>query len=212
LELSNRIHALITQTVLPADPTPPATSLPGRLPVQSIPTVSLSRTIGLLEVLENDGDMELFDLARKVDIDLTQLLLVVKAAELLHWVTTPGGRVEMTHEGRAFLAADIPTRKGLLNATFRQIYVFDLVIRGLEASPTDELDEDILLDQLAQTFPRERPQRILHTLVSWARYAELFRYSAPRHVLHGLRVCPNPSLDRESTGTSASNISASSEA
>ena len=212
LELSNRIHALITQTVLPADPTPPATSLPGRLPVQSIPTVSLSRTIGLLEVLENDGDMELFDLAQKVDIDLTQLLLVVKAAELLHWVTTPGGRVEMTHEGRAFLAADIPTRKGLLNATFRQIYVFDLVIRGLEASPTDELDEDILLGQLAQTFPRERPQRILHTLVSWARYAELFRYSAPRHVLHGLRVCPNPSLDRESTGTSASNISASSEA
>lgn len=36
--------------------------------------------------------MELFALARQVDIDLTQLLLVVKAAELLRWVNTPGGQ------------------------------------------------------------------------------------------------------------------------
>lgn len=206
LELSNRIHALITQTVLPPEPTAFVAPIPGRLPIQSIPTVSLSRTIGLLEVLENEGGMELFDLARKVDIDLTQLLLVVKAAELLHWVSTPGGRVEMTPEGRRFLAADIDTRKRLLNTTLRQIYVFDLVIRGLEASPADELDEDIILGQLALTFPRERPQRVFHTLVSWARYAELFRYSAPRRVLHGLKVCPSPFRGRESEGKSASDI------
>ena len=107
-------------------------------------------------------------------------------------VDTPGGRVEMTAAGRAFLAADVEGRKRRLNAILRQIYVFDLVIRGLEASPTQELEEDHLLGQLALTFPQERPQRILHTLVSWARYAELFRYSAPRRVLHGLN--PHPPL------------------
>jgi len=195
LELSNRIHALITQTVLPSDPTSPAAAITGGLPIQSIPTVSLSRTMGLLEVLENEGGLELFDLARKVDIDLTQLLLVVKAAELLHWVSTPEGRVEMTPGGREFLAADVAGRKRLLNRSLRQIYVFDLVIRGLQASPTHELDENTLLGQLALTFPRERPQRILHTLVAWARYAELFRYSAPRRVVHGLNL-----LAPESTG------------
>lgn len=194
LELSSRIHALITRAVMPPQPVPVSATVPGRLPIQSIPTVSLSRTIGLLEILENEGGMELFDLARQVDIDLTQLLLVVKAAELLRWVTTPGGRVEMTTEGRGFLAADVESRKRLLNAILRRIYVFDLVIRGLEASPTRELDEDHILGQLALTFPRERPQRILHTLVSWARYADLFRYSAPRRVLHGLS-------DGRATGT-----------
>ena len=81
------------------------------------------------------------------------------------------------------------------------------MIQGLAASPTNELDEDITLGQLALTFPRERPKRILHTLVSWARYAELFRYSAPRHVLHGLKFEVPPSLERESKGTSESNIS-----
>ena len=100
-----------------------------------------------------------------------------------------------TPEGRAFLAADIDARKKLLNTILRQIHVFDLVIRGLAASPTNELDEDIILGQLALTFPRERPKRILHTLVSWARYAELFRYSAPRRVLHGLKASVPPSQD-----------------
>jgi hypothetical protein len=114
-----------------------------------------------------------------------------------------------TPEGRAFLAADIDARKKLLNGILRQIHVFDLVIRGLAASPTNELAEDIILGQLALTFPRERPQRILHTLVSWARYAELFRYSAPRHVLHGLKAGVPPLQDRELKPMSASNISGS---
>ena len=100
-----------------------------------------------------------------------------------------------THEGRAFLAADLDARKKLLNGILRQIHVFDLVIRGLAASPTNELAEDIILGQLALTFPRERSQRILHTLVSWARYAELFRYSAPRRGLHGLKASIHPPQD-----------------
>ena len=77
----------------------------------------------------------------------------------------------------------------------RQIQIFDLMIRGLAASPTDELAKDIILSQLALTFPRERSQRILHTLVSWACYAELFRYSAPRRGLHGLKASIHPPQD-----------------
>ena len=69
------------------------------------------------------------------------------------------------------------------------------MIRGLAASPTNELAEDIILGQLALTFPRERSQRILHTRVSWARYAELFRYSAPRRGLHRLKASIHPLHD-----------------
>src|SRR5881394_1706695 len=61
LRLSQRLHALITQSVNPeAAPTPggPAAAGARRLPRQSIPTVSLVPTIGLLEVLENEGEME----------------------------------------------------------------------------------------------------------------------------------------------------------
>jgi NitT/TauT family transport system ATP-binding protein len=185
--LDQKLHALITQTVLPAEPAPATVTGVGRLPVQSIPAVSLSGAIGLLEVLENEGSLELFELARHVDIELSQLLLVVKAAEVLGWITTPGGRVKMTVEGRQFLAADIHTRQQRLNATLRGLFVFDLIVQALKQSASNEVDEAVVLSQFALTFPHERPQRLLRTVVAWARYAVLFKYNGTRRVFHGLQ-------------------------
>src|ERR1051325_8909364 len=92
IRLSQQIHALITQRVMPEAAVPRAAAgAPGPV-IQSIPSVSLLSTIGLLEVLENEGAMELFELTRPVDLEFTQLLLVVKAAELLGWVTRPRPR------------------------------------------------------------------------------------------------------------------------
>jgi NitT/TauT family transport system ATP-binding protein len=188
--LIQKLHALITQTVFPAPITPTATTGDGTLPVQSIPGVSLSSAIGVLEMLENEGSMELFDLTRHAHVELSQLLLVVKASEMLGWVTTPGGRVEMTVAGRQFLAADIKTRKQLLNTTLRGLFVFDLVVQALRRSASSEVDESVVLDQLARAFPNEQPPRILRTVVAWARYAELFKYSGLRRVFHGLQQTP----------------------
>ena len=185
--LIEKLHALITQAVFPVERTSPPVAGVGRLPVQSLPNVSIGSAIGLLEVLENEGSLELFALARHVDIELSQLLLVVKAAELLHWVTTPGGRVEMTADGRPFLAADINTRKQLLNARLQNLFVFNLVMQMLKQSANDEVDEAVVLSQLALTFPHERPVRTLRTVIAWARYAELFKYNSTRKVLYGLR-------------------------
>ena len=187
IALMEKLHALITRNAFPAGPVPGAPARVGPLPVQSLPAVSLSRVIGLLEVLENEGGMELFELTRQAHLELTQLLLVVKAAELLRWVTTPGGQVEMTAEGRGFLAADISKRKQLINTTLRGLFVFDLVIRALKQSPGGEVNEAVVLGQFAQNFPHERPQHILRTVVEWARYAALFDYSSIRRVLHGLQ-------------------------
>jgi NitT/TauT family transport system ATP-binding protein len=182
--LSGKLHALMMQTVFRAEHVSPTTAGIGRLPVQSIPNVSLGSAIGLLEVLENEGSLELFELARHVDNELSQLLLVVKAAELLRWITNPGGRVEMTAEGRQFLAADIIARKQLLNARLQTLFVFDLVVQMLRQSATQEVDEAVVLSHLALTFPHERPMRILRTVIAWARYAELFKYSSTRKVIY----------------------------
>jgi NitT/TauT family transport system ATP-binding protein len=190
LKLCQRVHALVTQTVMPEEPVAAASAGQRRLVIKSIPAVSLATTVGLLEVLENEGAMELFELTQHVDMELTQLLLVVKAAELLGWVTTPGQRIEMTTAGREFLAADINRRKHLLNGSLRDIFVFNLVIQMLRQSGTGEVDEEVVLSQLAMQFPHERPHRILRAVVAWARYAELFKYSGARKVLYGLDSSP----------------------
>lgn len=93
----------------------------------------------------------------------------------------------MAAEGRKFLAADINTRKQLLNATLRNIFVFDLIVQVLKQSASKEVDEAVVLSQLALTFPHERPLRILRTVVAWARYAALFKYNSTRRVFHGLQ-------------------------
>ena len=187
ISLMEKIHALITRTALSPQPVPAGPAGLAPLLTQSIPPVSLSAAIGLLEVLENEGSLELFELARHVDIELSQLLLVVKAAELLGWVTTPGGQVEMTPEGRKFLASDIVTRKQCLNSTLRGLYIFDLILQLLKKSAGGEVDEALVLGQVAITFPHERPLRLLRTAVAWARYAELFKYSSVRKMFHGVQ-------------------------
>ena len=186
LKLCQRVHALVTQNVMPEEPVTVAPPGQRRLAIKSIPAVSLVTTVGLLEVLENEGAMELFELTRHVDMELTQLLLVVKAAELLGWVATPGQRVEMTADGGVFLAADVNRRKHLLNASLRDIFVFNMVSQMLQQSESGEVDEETVLSQLAVQFPHERPHRIFRTVVAWARYAQLFKYNSTRKVLHSL--------------------------
>jgi NitT/TauT family transport system ATP-binding protein len=187
IALEQKLHALITQTLLPAAPVAGTVGGTCPLPIQSIPPVSLSSAIGLLEVLENEGALELFELATSVGIELTQLLPAVKAAEVLGWVATPGGRVEMTAQGRRFVSADINTRKKLLNATLRGVFVFDLIVQALKQSASDEVDEAVVLKELALKFPHERAPRLARTIVAWARYAALFKYSSIRRVFHGLQ-------------------------
>jgi len=187
IALIDKLHAMITQAALPAELVASEHTSVGKLPIQSIPVISLSSVIGLLEVLENEGGLEFFELSRQVHVELPQLLLVVKAGELFHWITTPGGRVEMTAEGRTFLAADIKTRKQLLNVTLQGLFVFDLIVQALTQATRKEVDEAVVIAQLTPIFPHEKPQRILQVVVAWARYAELFKYNSLRRVFHGLQ-------------------------
>jgi NitT/TauT family transport system ATP-binding protein len=185
VRLTQRLHAIITQAVIPDEPAvTPATAAPQPQVIQAIPNVSLLATVGLLEILENEGEMELFELAKQVDKEFTQLLLFVKAAELLGWVITPGQKVLLTAEGREFLAADVNTRKRMLNAKLRHIFVFGLILRMLEQSENHELEEEVVLSELAILYPHERPHRVLRTIVAWARYAELFKYSSTRKMIY----------------------------
>ncbi|MBI1840196.1 MAG: ATP-binding cassette domain-containing protein [Verrucomicrobia bacterium] len=187
--MSEQLHGMITQTLIP-DAAEAHHQLPRQtqhLP-QSIPNVSMGRTIGLLEILENEGAMEVFDLSRLVDMGLSELLLVVKAAEMLGWVNTPGQRVEMTAEGRQFLGLNVNERKRRLNALLREIFVFATVLRMLGGSDHGEVDEETVLTQFALHFPHEKPHTLLRTIVAWARYAELFRYSSSRRMILAIKT------------------------
>jgi NitT/TauT family transport system ATP-binding protein len=189
LHLCQQIHALISQSVMtsPNESREPGSARPAGL-VQSIPQASLVATIGLLEVLENDGDLEFFELQQHAGLELTEMLLIVKAGELLGWIATPGNLVAMTPQGRTFLAADINGRKDQLRPILRNIRAFQLVLEALQDDEDGEVDEDSMLEKLSALFPYEQPERTLQTLINWGRYAELFKYDSDRHMLCGLHA------------------------
>lgn len=71
----------------------------------------------------------------------------------------------------------------MLNVILQSLFVLDIILQMLKKSATDEADETVVTGQLALTFRHERPQRLLRTMVAWARYAGLFKYSSTRRVL-----------------------------
>jgi NitT/TauT family transport system ATP-binding protein len=167
IRLTQRLHAILTQTYLP-DEGPPQIAA-ARAAAETIPNATVGSTIGLLEILENEGEMDLFNLTKFVDQDFAHLLLIVKTAELLGWISTPGQRVQMTLEGRAFLAADVNHRKVLLNQALRQIRVFQIINALINNADSHELAEEDALTQLAMTYPHEKPVQMLRLVIGWGR-------------------------------------------
>ena len=46
----------------------------------------------------------------------------------------------------------------------------------IEHADQQEITETAVLEDLVQFFPNERPKNLFKTIVSWARFAELFSY------------------------------------
>src|SRR5262249_33706894 len=80
LDFVDQIHAVITSILLPDErPTDKAKAAPRMEP---LPPVTIGEIVGLVEVIHYQGDdINLFDLAAKLRLELGRAILTVKAAE-----------------------------------------------------------------------------------------------------------------------------------
>ena len=170
-----RLHAILTATLLPEAERPAAG--PGRL--LPFPRVHVSEVMGLLDhlVSRSDGSASVFDLAETLGVDYDRMTSVVRAAEQLGWVVTPGEIVRLTPAGRTLVAADEADRKSLVRARVQDHSLFARIITMLKEGEGAVEDDEILAD-LTILFPFTRPQGLYRTVVEWGRFAELFDHSA----------------------------------
>jgi NitT/TauT family transport system ATP-binding protein len=179
LRLVDEIHAVITETEIPDAPAVPATSQAW----EPLPEVTITEVVGLLEVLGSRGGREnVFALAEDLGREFGATLSVVKAAELIDLVDTPKQDVMLTDVGRKILEKNIEERKLLLRDQVLQLRVVADVYEQIK-NAGGKLDEDVVLTTAAMRLPYEDPERLLRTLVGWARTADLFDYDPERHVL-----------------------------
>jgi NitT/TauT family transport system ATP-binding protein len=105
------------------------------------------------------------------------MLKVMKAADILGLVDTPGGDIVLLPLGKKFLESDINERKSMLRERLLQHGLFNYLVRLVKGQEDDSIDKEQVLEHLAMLLPNEDPERLFSTIVNWGRFAELFGYN-----------------------------------
>jgi NitT/TauT family transport system ATP-binding protein len=146
--------------------------------INPIPDCQLTWVFGLLETLEDRGGRDDgYRIARDLQFNFSDLLKVMKAAEILGFVSTPSGDVVLEADGKKFLALDINQRKLELRERLKKLSLFAYFVRLSRGQEDRSLPKEVVLEHLAMLLPNESPQKQFNTIVNWGRYGELFGYN-----------------------------------
>jgi NitT/TauT family transport system ATP-binding protein len=146
--------------------------------IHPVPDAQLPLVFGLLEMLEDRGGREDgYKIARDLSFKFSDLLKVMKAAEILGLVSTPAGDVALEPLGREFLAADMNARKRIIREQLEEHSLFSYFVRLLRSEENHSLTKEQVLEHLTMLLPQEKPERMFATMVGWGRFAELFGFN-----------------------------------
>jgi NitT/TauT family transport system ATP-binding protein len=146
--------------------------------INPIPDCQLTWVFGLLETLEDRGGRDDgYRIARDLQFNFSDLLKVMKAAEILGFVSTPEGDVVLEPLGKKFLELDVNHRKLLVREQLKKLSLFAYFLGLLRGKEDHSMQKEVVLDHLAIVLPNERPLKLFNTMVNWGRYAELFGYN-----------------------------------
>jgi NitT/TauT family transport system ATP-binding protein len=146
--------------------------------IEPLPTTGISKLLGLCELLDDHGGSEdVFALSRDLHMAFSELLLVIKAGEMLQLVETSKNQVVLTALGKEALAAPLSAKKALLRKQMLELQVFKHIVKLLEGKPGHEVPAEVIVEELAVLLPQEQPRQLFTTLLNWGRYGEIFGYA-----------------------------------
>ena len=153
--------------------------------IHPVPDCNLTLVFGLLELLEDRGGRDDgYKIARDLNFNFSDLLKVMKSAEILGFVSTPAGDVVLEPLGKTFLDAKINDRKLIVREQLKSHSLFSYFIRLLHGQEDKSLTKEVILEHLAMLLPSEKPERQFSTIVNWGRFAELFGYNKDEDRFH----------------------------
>jgi NitT/TauT family transport system ATP-binding protein len=153
---------------------------PGTGISMSLPEVSTNTLAGLLETLAEppfNGKADLPLLAERTQMDVDELFHAAETLQLLRFAELAEGDLKLTDAGRRFVDAGVDERK----AQFAQHLVAFVPLAAhmkhiLDDRPSHRAPIIRFKDELEDAMPEEEAERTLHTVINWARYAELLAF------------------------------------
>jgi hypothetical protein len=148
--------------------------------VEPLPDVPTSEIVALIEHLHaRGGQQNVFHICDETNHEFARVIAVVKAAEMLDFVDTPGQVVALTERGQLFAEAGVEQRKALWRDQLLTLQLFHEVYDAIMRSGEKAIDRDFVLETIITRMPYENYERIFNTFVRWSRFGELFRYDEP---------------------------------
>ena len=147
-----------------------------------LPDTGIAELIGLLEELDElqqKGPVDLPELADVVRLDIDDLFPVLESLNLLGLAKISKGDISMTKMGKNWIDSDITDKKILFSQLLIQhIPLAKHISEHLNQEHHKREHYDYFLEELESHFTQSEAQRVLNTMIDWARYAELFNYDA----------------------------------
>ncbi|NHN88505.1 ATP-binding cassette domain-containing protein [Acetobacter sp. LMG 1627] len=184
-ETVDHIYTLMTRrvpVVSEADLPETMTASPLPQPVHApIAPVTVGSMIGLVEALAAppiDGRADLPLLAARAQLELDALFPLVEALQTLGLAELEDGDILLTEEASRFAESDFDERKTILrHALLNEIPLVKSICVALDERPSHATGVDRFREELCESMSPVYAQQTLQTIVSWARYAELFDFN-----------------------------------
>lgn len=147
---------------------------------QSLPSVRIGSIAGLLELLENRQNTDLYRLGQELQLEVDDILPIVEGAKLMDLVVLKEGDIFLNPIAFKFISGSIDERKQIIrNQSLNHIRLVKQIYNLLTAKQNQRIPEELLLDILQNHFSPHEAKRQLDTAIDWGRYAELYSYDEP---------------------------------
>ncbi len=145
--------------------------------VEPLPDVGTAEIIGMIEHLHSrGGKQDVFHICDEMNRSFASIISVLKAAEMLGFIDTPGHMVVLEPLGNEFAEAGPERRRALWRDQLLTLQLFRSVYEVVQRSPEHAIDRDFVLETIVTRMPYENYERIFNTFVRWSRFGDLFHY------------------------------------
>jgi NitT/TauT family transport system ATP-binding protein len=142
--------------------------------------VGTNQMAGLMEALAGPpyyGRADLPALAGALQYEADELLPLGETLQLLHFAVLEEGDINLTEDGRRFVAAETEERKRLFAAALIAYVPLARMIRQvLDERWNHRASAVRFRDELEDHMSPDYAEDTLRTVIAWGRYAELFSY------------------------------------
>lgn len=143
-----------------------------------LPDVEPSELSGLIENLTNYAEhIDLPELADELMMNIDDLFPLLETLEIMGFANVLDGDIQLNALGKQFAEADLQARKKIFaRCLTEKIPLARYIRRVLDEKVGHRVSEERFLTKLEDYLSEKEAERVLKTMIDWARYAEIFAY------------------------------------